>query len=130
MILKKTQINYKKMNNTVDTLVAAVRERIPLDEEKEYRIRLVCKELLTNILSYSDAEDIMLSAALEKGKLTITIKDDGSGFQYTHVLERDCRDNGEMMKESGRGIFLVRMMSEDISFNEKGNAVKVTLDLN
>ncbi len=129
MLLKKVQIDFAKMNSVVDSLVGVVRGKIAIDEENEYKIRLVSKELLTNILSYSDAKDIILSAALEKGMLTITIEDNGTGFSYGEVLERDVAGGDYLMRENGRGVYLVRMMSDGLWFNEKGNAVTVSLKL-
>lgn len=129
MLLKKVQIDFAKMNSVVDSLVGVVRGKIAIDEENEYKIRLVSKELLTNILSYSDAKDIILSAALEKGMLTITIEDNGTGFSYGEVLERDVAGGDYLMRENGRGVYLVRMMSDGLWFNEKGNAVTVSLRL-
>ncbi len=117
------------MNSVVDSLVGVVRGKISIDAENEYKIRLVSKELLTNILSYSDANDIILSAALENGMLTITIEDNGTGFCYDEVLGRDVAGGDYVMRENGRGVYLVRMMSDGLWFNEKGNAVRVNLKL-
>lgn len=129
MLLKKVQIDFTKMNSVVDSLVGVVRGKISIDEENEYKIRLVSKELLTNILSYSDANDIIMSAALENGMLTITIEDNGTGFCYGEVLDRDVAGEDYVMRENGRGVYLVRMMSDGLWFNEKGNAVRVDLKL-
>ncbi len=129
MILKKVQINFCELDSAADVLVETVRGRILLNEEKEYRIKLVCKELLTNILTYSDARGILLSVALSAGNLTITIEDDGSGFSHEDAMRQDCRQGASLMRENGRGIYLVRMMAEKVEYNEKGNAVTVTLDL-
>ncbi len=129
MLLKKIQIDFQKMNSAVDSLISVVKEKLPLNEEEEFRIRLVAKELLTNILTYSDAKDIILTAALEKGVLTITIEDDGTGFEHHSLMSKDVKSDGFLMEENGRGVYLVRMMSEEVKFNEKGNAVKVKLKL-
>lgn len=129
LLLKKIQIDFQKMNSAVDSLISVVKEKLPLNEEEEFRIRLVAKELLTNILTYSDAKDIILTAALEKGVLTITIEDDGTGFEHHSLMSKDVKSDGFLMEENGRGVYLVRMMSEEVKFNEKGNAVKVKLKL-
>lgn len=129
MLLKKVQIDFGKMNHVVDSLVKVVRGQIAIDEEHEYKIRLVSKELLTNILTYSEADDIVLTADLDKGMLTITIEDNGKGFGYKAVMNKDVAAKDQLMKENGRGVFLVRMMSDGLKFNEKGNLVKVTLKL-
>jgi len=130
MLLKKLQIDFQKMNSAVDSLVGVVRERMDISEENEYKIRLVSKELLTNVLSYSDADDILISASLERGVLTIIIEDNGRGFEHADLMERDVTKQDFLMDDCGRGVFLVRMMAQEVEYNDKGNKVSVKLDLN
>jgi anti-sigma regulatory factor (Ser/Thr protein kinase) len=117
------------MNDAVESLVSVVKGKLPLNEEEEFKIRLVSKELFTNILSYSDATDIMMTAMLEGGVLTINIEDDGQGFEHEELMKRNVRETGFLTAENGRGVYLVRMMSEELKFNDRGNSVKVKLKL-
>jgi len=129
LLLKKVQIDFQKMNDAVESLVSVVKGKLPLNEEEEFKIRLVSKELLTNILSYSDATDIMMTAMLEGGVITINIEDDGQGFEHEELMKRNVRETGFLTAENGRGVYLVRMMSEELKFNDRGNSVKVKLKL-
>ncbi len=130
MLLKKLRIDVGKLNSTLDLLVTSVRSRIQMGEEGEYRIRLVVKELMTNILTYSDADAVVLSASLLSGVLTIQIDDNGAGFCYDELLVRDVTRQDFLMRESGRGVFLVRAMADGVQFNDKGNSVRIVLNLN
>lgn len=129
MQLKKVSISFDKMHSTVDSLIGVVRGTLALNNEKEYKVRLVTMELLTNILSYSGADEIMMSAALEKGILTLTIEDNGEGFGYEEIMARDVTNGEYLMQESGRGIFLVRMMADGVQFDKNGRKVTVRLNL-
>lgn len=131
MLLKKVQIDFAKLDNVVESLVGVVRKKVSIDDEKAFKIRLVSKELLTNVLSYSNADNILFSAALDNDELlTITIEDNGTGFASGDVMKRDVTTDEYLMKENGRGVFLVRMISDDLCFNEKGDTVMVKLKLN
>lgn len=126
-MLLNVQTDIKKINDAADSLISAVRSRVGLTNEDEYKVRLIVKELLTNVLSYSDADKVTLGARLEDSTLIIEIEDNGSGFKYQDIMNRDVTGDDFLMCDGGRGIFLVRMMAESISYNEKGNRVKVAV---
>jgi serine/threonine-protein kinase RsbW len=49
------------------------------------------------------------------------IKDQGKGFDYNNLPDPTAPEN--ILKENGRGIFLMRNLSDEVSFNEAGNEV-------
>ena len=46
------------------------------------------------------------------------IKDDGSGFNHKNI--EDPREPDNLEKFSGRGIALIKMYMDEVSFNDKG----------
>lgn len=128
-MLINVETDLGKINVAADALITAIREKAHINDEIEYKIRLIVKELLTNVLSYSDADRVTINAAVDGAKLILTIEDNGSGFKYAEIMERDVTGDDFLMCEGGRGIFLVRMMSDSVCFNDKGNRVQVGLSL-
>jgi serine/threonine-protein kinase RsbW len=56
--------------------------------------------------------------------LCFTIKDQGNGFNFRNVANPiDARDN--MEENAGKGIFLIRSLADQVSYNSKGNVVKI-----
>lgn len=111
-------------------MIRAVSQSYSLNDENEYRIRLVSNELLNNIVRHSDADQIELSADLVSGVLRIVIDDNGRGFQYADLMQQDVTQGDCLLQESGRGIFLVRTVSDSFTYNDTGNSVEVVLNLN
>ncbi|MDX1812496.1 MAG: SpoIIE family protein phosphatase, partial [Gammaproteobacteria bacterium] len=60
--------------------------------------------------------------------LTIAIEDSGAGFDTQAVLEKKSEDNND--RAFGRGLFLIQSLSKELWFNEKGNKIHVSLELN
>ena len=68
-----------------------------------------------------------LSASLPEISLFNSL--DGGGFETGPVLSRNVSSGEFLMRETGRGVFLVRMMTDSFHYSEAGNVVDVTLKL-
>lgn len=60
--------------------------------------------------------------------LNFTIKDEGAGFNYTNLPDPTSPENIE--KESGRGIFLIKQLSNKVEFLNGGNTISITFKRN
>jgi serine/threonine-protein kinase RsbW len=58
-------------------------------------------------------------------QIEVAICDEGSGFDQAKL--QDPRQEDNLQKPNGRGIFLIREFSNDVSFNEKGNQITFTI---
>ena len=54
-------------------------------------------------------------------KLSVTVKDEGLGFEPDKIPDPTLPENIE--KVNGRGIFLMTKLVDEIKFNKKGNSV-------
>lgn len=54
---------------------------VALPPEMRHNLFLIVKEALTNSLKHSGARQVLVTAKVEAGRLTITVADDGRGFQ-------------------------------------------------
>jgi len=64
---------------------------------------------------------------IENKFLTITIKDQGKGFDFKGVPDPTAPENIE--KINGRGIFLMERLADQISFYEKGSKVELVFNI-
>ncbi|MGI6153357.1 MAG: ATP-binding protein, partial [Christensenellaceae bacterium] len=101
----------------------------PVNEEQEYKIRLVANELLVNIFQYSQPERVRMFVEYDDQELTLMFMNNGTGFEYNEVLKRDIRDQNWLMSEGGRGVMLVRGLSDNLEYSNHGKEVKVSLKL-
>lgn len=129
MLIRKKLFGLDELNEAIASVITGVEREQALNEEQEYRIRLVMSELVVNIFKYSDANEVKLQAEYGPEGLHIMLMDDGCGFESTPYVERNVTQREYLMHESGRGVYLVRMMTDSLSYSEAGNAVDVTLKL-
>lgn len=58
-------------------------------------------------------------------KVTYVVRDEGQGFSPDDLP--DPRDPENLVRASGRGVMLMRMFMDEVSFNEIGNEVTLTM---
>jgi CheY-like chemotaxis protein/anti-sigma regulatory factor (Ser/Thr protein kinase) len=64
---------------------------------------------------------IRVSARFSRGQATISIRDDGKGFDTSGLP--DLQDASVMSNPHGRGLLLMRSFMDEVRFNETGNIV-------
>lgn len=96
-----------------------------IDDEIIFDIKLILSELLVNSLIHGNKKDpdkkIFIESNITGDELIVKIEDEGRGFDRNLVESPVAPIN--ITKISGRGIFLVKNLSDGISFNPAGNAV-------
>ena len=80
---------------------------------------IVISELVNNAIRHGNKRDInkrvKLSLKYDKGEVTADIADQGSGFDPESIPNPIAKEN--LMKEIGRGVFIVRALVDKIDFN-------------
>lgn len=118
--------NTEKIYETIEAvLVQLSARRIPAD--LFYDIKLILSELFVNAFIHGNKQDpskkITVQYFIGEKKLILSIGDEGSGFDYKNM--RDPAADENIVKMSGRGLFLVKHLSDGINFNEKGNVITI-----
>lgn len=110
----------------IENIIAGL-DGLELPEEAFYDVKLILSELFVNALIHGNAQDpdrkIAVDYLLSGERLRLTITDEGAGFDHGRLY--DPLDAGNVMKISGRGLFLVKSLADRLEFNEKGNSVTV-----
>ena len=87
------------------------------DEDNRYRIGMAVREAMINAVEYgnqhSRSKKIFLDLELEADKLVIRVRDQGPGFDLTDVP--DPLDEENLLRTSGRGLFLMRAFMDEFS---------------
>ncbi|NLJ41626.1 MAG: ATP-binding protein [Clostridiales bacterium] len=102
-----------------------------LDEEDLYEFRLIINELICNGIKHGNKGfcDKKVSIQIEEvdsNTLDISVKDEGPGFDYSHIGRNNHKRKCLEELESGRGLMLVNALCNKIQFNKEGNQVRVT----
>jgi len=105
-----------------------------INEDILFEIKVILNELLQNAIKHGNKEDSSKSVEVSVGITAnnhayFIVEDEGEGYDRESACEKQY-DPVEMpdicdLKESGRGILIVRSLCDKIIFNKKGNKVIV-----
>ncbi len=92
-----------------------------------FDIRLSLEEALINAVKHGNKLDqskkVLVRIEAVPEKVVIEVKDEGSGFDYRSIASPTSDEN--VLKLSGRGVFLIRNFMDEVSFLDKGSRVKM-----
>jgi serine/threonine-protein kinase RsbW len=94
-----------------------------------FNLRVALCEALANAIIYGNALDPAKSVAVEvlvtDAELTVNVTDEGSGFDPSALV--DPTEPSQLDESGGRGLFLIRKLVDQVSFNDRGNAICMVL---
>ncbi|MFV2005891.1 MAG: ATP-binding protein [Longimicrobiales bacterium] len=97
----------------------------------DFNLRVGLTEALSNAMLYGNADDpakrVRIEIVVAGTEITARITDEGSGFDPDEVPDPTTPAN--VVKTGGRGIFLMRSLLDEVTFNAQGNSVKLVLRL-
>jgi serine/threonine-protein kinase RsbW len=94
------------------------------------RVLVSVKEAFVNAVIHGNRGDkskyVTVTFRVSKsGCLEVEIADDGAGFNYMELWSPFSRANESNDFFNASGLFLMKVLSDSLSFNEKGNKVKM-----
>lgn len=98
-----------------------------LNKDTLFDIRLCTEEAVRNAIVHGNGlrkgSRVSVCYWVDKDKLHVEIEDEGAGFGLNTVP--DPTENSNIIKRSGRGVYLIKKLMDRVSFNEKGNKIKM-----
>ena len=108
-----------------------LQEQAGFGDELLARIRLALNEAVTNAIIHGNKEDqaksVSISSSFNKEKLEVSVQDEGPGFDPSSLP--DPLESENLLKESGRGVFLIKQYSDDLMFSEGGRKLTMRFNL-
>ncbi len=121
----------RSIEHTVDYVMRRCRTCETHQKRLRLNFRVGLTEALTNAMLYGNAHDpskhVRVEVTLENGRLEARITDQGRGFDPSTIPDPTEPEN--ILKSSGRGLFLMRQMLDEVSYNDRGNQVTLVLRL-
>ena len=106
----------------IESFIDNAKERFSLDDDIYGNIMIAVTEAVNNAISHGNANDrsknVFLSLFLDSSMIRFVIKDEGSGFNYENLPDPTAPENIE--KLGGRGIFLMKHLSDEVDFKDNG----------
>ena len=111
----------------LDTVISEILREMDFDEETSEQINLAVVEAGTNAIKHGNKEDPDKRAHFEfiltPDQLTIIVQDQGDGFDREKVA--DPLDPANLLKSSGRGLFLMETCMDSVVYEGRGTIIKM-----
>jgi serine/threonine-protein kinase RsbW len=94
-----------------------------------FNLRVALSEALVNAILYGNAEDDTKGVAVRvlfgRHAIEMEVTDEGDGFDYRFLPDPTLPAN--RLLPSGRGLFLIRQLVDEVRFNDTGNSICMIL---
>lgn len=111
----------------VEKVIDDMSLELDLTDEVYGNVLVATMEATNNAIIHGNKSDpnkqVKLEIIKNEQDLVIKIADQGPGFDYSHVPDPTAPENLE--KINGRGIFLMKRLSDDIAFHDAGRVVEL-----
>ncbi len=116
--------------NRVENFVKEVWQYYTLPEECFNRIFLCISEAVHNSITHGNKgyehKKIELKLHCESKTICVEIEDEGDGFDHENIADPTLKEN--LLKESGRGIYIIKSLAKNVEFNQEGNSIRFQID--
>ena len=114
----------------VEKLVDNVCEELKIPEDNYGNILIALTEAVNNAIHHGNKLDAnkktSVACGQDENKLKFRIEDEGVGFDFDNLPDPTDPENIE--KPNGRGIFLMKNLADEVSFEENGRVVELTFE--
>lgn len=115
----------------VESFIETFTTRFGLSSKLFGKISLSVIEAVNNAILAGNKQDVnkqvTVTAEKEDDRVRVTVADEGEGFDYTRVP--DPTDLNNLDKVTGRGLYLMRTLSDEIVFENNGATVTLVFNL-
>lgn len=122
--IESVMANLRKVENAIDEITAS----LGVKADDYGKILVATLEAVNNAITHGNKGNpdkiVDVEIKYEKNKMTVTVTDEGPGFNPGEVPDPTKPENIEEL--SGRGVFLMTKLADKIDFNERGNSVTLT----
>jgi len=124
------QIRSSRSNiKEIEKLLLSVNEEFRLPEEQFNNVLIAVSELLLNAIVHGNKQDekklVKFAVGFDDKKMIISIVDEGNGFDETKMNDPTLEEN--ILKTSGRGMFIVKSLVDDFSYKKTKEGFEIIL---
>jgi serine/threonine-protein kinase RsbW len=116
---------------TVEEFVNYFSVDLGLDQEKINGLLLAVTEATTNAIIHGNKNNklkmVRIAVYVEGNDITVKIKDEGKGFDPSIVP--DPTDPENLLKDSGRGLYLMRVYMDELKYIQTPEGTETILKL-
>lgn len=114
---------------TVELLAEKAADRMQFSEDEKDSLAIAVTEAVNNAIIHGNKQDknkkVFVEFVFEGKKITVKVKDEGRGFNPKKLTDPLAPEN--LLKESGRGIFILKALMDDVKFEFKKNGTEIKM---
>ena len=121
----------KENVSVVESFIENIGEQIRIEEAVYGNVLVSVTEAVNNAIVHGNKEDknkkVRLGLKKNKKSVRFVVEDEGSGFDFDNLPDPTNPKNLEKVK--GRGIFLIKSLSDKTTFKQGGRIVEMLFKL-
>ncbi len=115
--------------NQAEEIATKMAAKLGFEEEDINRISMAVREAAVNAVlhgnAYDPAKKVTLGLENTGGRLVITVADEGQGLKPESIPDPLAPEN--LLKQSGRGIFLMRAFMDEVRIRSLQPGTEITM---
>ena len=115
----------------VESFIDNSKDTFHIEDDIYGNIMVAVTEAVNNAIRHGNKFDkdknVFLSLFVDQDRVKFEIEDEGTGFDYTNLIDPTAPENLE--NRGGRGIFLIRHLADEVEFTKDGRNVQLTFML-
>ena len=112
----------------IESFIDNAKERFNLNDDIYGNIMIAVTESVNNAIMHGNKNDrtknVTLSLSLNANIINFQIRDEGLGFDFQNLPDPTSPEN--LDKPSGRGVFLMKHLSDEVNFSNNGSLVELS----
>jgi serine/threonine-protein kinase RsbW len=117
--------------HVVEKTIDEFSEKFKIADELYGNILIAVLEFVKNAIIHGNKKNpnkkVELIMKIENNKLVVTTTDQGSGFDFNNLPDPTAPEN--ILKTKGRGVFLMRKLSDQANFHDEGRVSQLIFNL-
>jgi serine/threonine-protein kinase RsbW len=119
-----------KESEKVPDFVTDIQEKSQLEEDTTGNLMLLLSEAVTNAIVHGNKLDkkkkVEVEVQINSKQIVSTVKDQGDGFDPQTANDPLKEEN--LLKDSGRGIFLIEEISDSVDYLNNGTTIRFSIN--
>ena len=111
----------------IESFIDNAKDKFNLNDDIYGNIMISVTESVNNAIIHGNKKDkdknVKITLSLNEGMIKFIISDEGDGFDYNNLEDPTAPEN--ISKPSGRGIFLMKHLADEVAFLKKGSIVEL-----
>lgn len=111
----------------IESFIDNAKNKLGLNDDIYGNIMIAVTESVNNAIIHGNKSDrnknVQISLTINDDILKFIIEDEGEGFDYKNLPDPTAPENID--KTNGRGIFLMKHLSDEVNFLQNGRVVEL-----